>query len=1017
MSAIKLISPMLDNFVMGDPICDHNGIRCCPAMMKDSDDKFIVKIISVPPSQTQLDALLLSGAYPDAASALDYFKSLTDDILEEVKILKKLAASEGYLSIDACQVDVAEDASGFDVYLLSTYRRTLQRQLRHGCLTHLSALNLGLDLCAALAAARRMGYLYVDLKPGNIYLSGSHEYRIGDIGFINLASLKYASLPERYRSEYTAPEITDAYSSLNATIDVYALGLILYQVFNDGILPLRNDSEAFPAPAYADYEIAEIILKACALNPSDRWQDPVEFGQALVNYMQRNGVHDTPITPVPESVAADVVDAETDTGETEGAYVKEETVQEPTDINCEEEAESETTTEVSQEAVSEPELSAEDIPEDTIYTEDAEGNLTFIEGEDDETMGETDAAAIDYEEVSPEVSGMLQQADDLIEHDAPGPVVQPEPIDVPLPPPIVIEEPSETNAEPAVSDTGSDADIEAAGEPEEAEADTEGAPETEEITEASVTETDTDITSGKAEKDYAELDPDVQPKKHRGKWIAGTIITLLVAALLVAGFFFVKNYYLQTVDAITLVPGGVGELTVKVLSNADESELIVVCTDTYGIQHTSELKDGKAFFEGLAPNSAYTITVTTNGFHYLLGNTTASYTTPNTTEIIQFTAVTGPEDGSVILSFTISGPDSDTWQVAYTADDGTKECVVFAGHMVTITGLTPEKEYSFTLTPEAKLDMTGIDTVLHTAKAIIKAEKLAATSCVGDTLTAKWTVQDDISVSSWTVHCYNDTYDETVVVTETEVSFTIPDDKASYTIDVSASGMSVSERVYIDKNSLTVTDFTVDNVDNEDILIFWSPVEGIPEDGWILLYSTDGSAAKQIACTDNKAAVSPVIPGCLYQFILQTADGQTVLGGTLEYTTEEVADFEGYKVTSEDMEFKMCRTPSNSNWDRYDLSKSDYTTEFTVGEKASFLVRLKRSYSTSNDSIETLFVIRDEAGTVISAETYSNTWTKMWYKNYCELDIPNIPQTPGNYTISIYFNSAFAYEGTFTVTD
>ena len=45
MSEPKLISPMLDNFAMGDPISDHHGVRCCPAMKNDSDEKYIVKII------------------------------------------------------------------------------------------------------------------------------------------------------------------------------------------------------------------------------------------------------------------------------------------------------------------------------------------------------------------------------------------------------------------------------------------------------------------------------------------------------------------------------------------------------------------------------------------------------------------------------------------------------------------------------------------------------------------------------------------------------------------------------------------------------------------------------------------------------------------------------------------------------------------------------------------------------------------------------------------------------------
>ena len=56
-------------------------------------------------------------------------------------------------------------------------------------------------------------------------------------------------------------------------------------------------AEAFAPPIFADYEMSEIILKACNPNPEDRWQDPEEFRNALVSYMQRNGANDTPIVP------------------------------------------------------------------------------------------------------------------------------------------------------------------------------------------------------------------------------------------------------------------------------------------------------------------------------------------------------------------------------------------------------------------------------------------------------------------------------------------------------------------------------------------------------------------------------------------------------------------------------------------------------------------------------------------------------------------------------------------------
>ncbi|MBO5891196.1 MAG: protein kinase, partial [Oscillospiraceae bacterium] len=308
MSEPKLVSPLLDHFVMGQPISEHHGVRCYPAMQKDSDSKYIVKIVSIPASQRSLDALLLAGAFSSPAAAQDYFRELAEGVVKEAEILQHLSKLEGFLPYNGWQIEPMETDTGYNVYLLSDYRRSLDRHFRRETMTHLAAVNLGLDLCAALAVCRRCGYLYTNLRPGNVFVGEDQSYRIGDLGFAALDSLQHASLPDRYRSAYTPPEIADAYCCLNTTVDIYAAGLILYQAYNNGQLPFEETAPAdpLPPPMYADPEMAEIILKACDPNPENRWDDPLKMGKALVSYMQRNSVNDVPIVPVPpvQEVAA-----------------------------------------------------------------------------------------------------------------------------------------------------------------------------------------------------------------------------------------------------------------------------------------------------------------------------------------------------------------------------------------------------------------------------------------------------------------------------------------------------------------------------------------------------------------------------------------------------------------------------------------------------------------------------------------------------------------------------------------
>lgn len=988
MSEPKLISPLLDNFNMGDPISDEKGIRCCPAIENETENRYIVKIISVPEDPSRLDALLLSGAYASKEDALSYYSTLAEDILNEAKLLEKLSQLDAFLSFDGCQIEPMEDGNGFDVYLLGSYGTTLKKRMRNHTLTHLEALNLGLDLCTALTAARRCGYLYADLKPDNVFITVDQSYRIGDLGFLKLDGLKYASLPDRYRSQYTAPEISDAYSALNTTLDVYAVGLVLYQVFNGGTLPFSEETapnESFPAPAFADYEMAEIILKACAPDPADRWQEPADMGKALVDYMQRNGAHDTPITPQaeePEQTQDIPIVAEAEEEEAVGAFEATEDSEETAEL-------------IPQDEVTADEEAEPEITEESIFTEDEEGNLTFItDSEEDETLPDDLDAELPYTEVSEELSDMLQQADDLIAHEAPEPVVQPEPVDIPIPPPIEAEEEISEDAEDSEQ--------------------SEDAEETEDAQEASDAEAEDDASEAPEETDASKPEEEEPAPKKKGHWARNAILIALAVVLLIAGIFFYRNFYLQPIEAILLEDGPEGTLTVLITTKFDESKLTVVCSDTYGNKHLSPVKDGKATFTELSPNSAYTVKVVTDSFHKLTGDITAAYTTPVQTSIVQLTAVTGSEESSVILSFAIEGPDHDQWAVSYTADDGNFKETTFAGHTVTLNGFTVGKSYTFKLAAVGGHTVTGNTEVSFTASKLVKASNLMITGCVDNTLNVAWSAPEDVTVESWTVRCYNDSgFDQTTVTSETTASFPITDTAAAYTVEVTAAGMSVSERAYAQANSITVTNFCAEQSDNNTLKLSWESPYASPAGGWKVLYTINGSAPQELSTTETNAVVTPVIPGCEYVFTLQPADGTGALGGMLVHNTEAAAAFSGYDTSADNITLKMCCPPDRSVWDYWDAY--DFRTSFKVGEKIGFTARDHEGSEEYDDTIVTLFVIRDESGAIVDASSTEGSWDEMWVWGYGQMEIPTVPQSTGNYSVEIYFNGALVTTANFTI--
>ncbi len=1061
MSDPKLISPLLDDFIIGDPMSEHHGVRCCPALRKDTESRYIVKIISVPASQVQLEALLLTGAYSSNEAALAYFKEMAQDLTTEVEVLKKLSAFESFLPYEGCQIVPMDDAVGYDVYLLSPYKRSLERHMQKKPMTQLAAVNLGLDLCASMAMCRRAGFMYVDLKPTNIFVNEKNEFCIGDLGFVSMDSLKYASLPEKYRSPYTPPEISDAMSALNTTVDIYAIGKILYEVYNDGKLPTDGELAGQTPPIYADYEMSQIILRACDPDPARRWQDPLQMGQALVAYMQRNGVNDVPIVPLPEPVivpteeesleeeqvqdtveqlqeespAEDVLQElpeeitqsteddvllETDANTVEQEVILPENILESIEESGDGIAVSE---EAPEEIICEPEQEPDQVEEDI-------GDLSFMDHlSDDDTLPQADELEdFHYNELSDDASDILTLADELIAHETPEPVVAPEPIEIPVPAPIEIGDEEEL-------ELVDDADL--SGDEDEDDIHMSLSEELEAAViaherNAVYDDKGYDYVEGDDEDDYDddedEDDSDLtitrrerEKNPNTGKLIkqivSVSVTVILAAAIIIGAYYYYDNFYLQTIEDMQIIGSG-NQLTIELTTDVDETQLIVECTDTYGTVKSSAVTDGKAVFSNLNPNTLYTIRVSINGFHELVGDIAGSYTTPSQTKIVSFHSIAGSEDGSVILNFTVDGQDSTDWIMEYTADGEESKQQSFTGHMVTITGLTKGKTYTFRITSPNLMYIVGKDTLTFTATSLVMAQDLTITSCNNDGLTAVWTVPEDAEVTNWNVRCYNDNgYDETITTTEPSVTFAGIDPAAAYTVEVTAEGMTVNVRAFVTANSATISNFTASADELTKLVLSWDSSAAVPANGWLLMYTRGENSQQEVIRTDVNQAVLPnPIPGETYFFQLQAADGTTVFEGKFQFTMPAAPAFSGYQVSASKMTFSMCPTPDKEGWTHKD-AKNTYTNTFNVGQKASFVVKLSKKYVTSADIITTMYIIRDSQGKIVVASSTAQSWTSMWYQYYCELDVPAMPQDPGDYTMQIYFSGMLAHEQNFTIAE
>lgn len=1004
MSAPRLISPLLDNFIMGEPIYDQGGIRILPAMEQEKQAKYFVKIVSIPANQTQVDALLITGAYKDADAVNAYFGELADAVIQEAGILNRLSNSGGFDGYENMQIVPMDDGNGYDVYLLAPYRPSWKHISQQKPITHLDGYNLALDICAALSVARRNGYIYANLSPDSVTVSSSGSYHIGDLGLLGLDYLQYSSLPTANFSAYTAPEVSDAYSSLNSTLDVYALGMMLYEIFNGG-LPFdgpRASAAEYPAPAYAEEEFAQVILKAIAPDPDARWQDPTQMGQAIVTIMQRNGVSDAPILPViqieEDSMSEEPVDNEITE---EAGDVQEETNAELSEMATEEPA-------VEENAEATAVLPVTEVPEENADVPTADTSVeevisSDIEGADDVSDMPEESTSETPDESAAEANPVEEAADETIEKDVDA-TEEPSCTDIPCPVEISDEELDDIleEANLLIADIQNDAEDTADN-------------ETYVQLEINETADDTDDTNDPG-LDIPELDDDEAPApKKSGKRMAAIICSVvLLALLIVGGLFFYRHIYLQQIDVLS-VSGKADAVSVAVVTDVASDKLSVVCTDENGNTFEADLVDYKATITGLAAETNYTVSLKIDGFHKLIGDTEYTYTTPEKTVISDVVVLNGTEAGTAEVTFKLSGPNEGNWTVTFaSADEAPHSATAIDGKAI-ITGLTLGKTYSVTLSSSADLYLDEYVELTFTAGAVIKPIDPYVLSCVDGKLTVKWTApENDLT---WIVRCFDDSgFDETLTVAENAAIFNVPDDKKAYDIEISAKGQAAKETLSVTENAITLSDFTVDTSLPGRITLEWSANADIPEGGYVVSYSVDGVSVDATFKTNaNTVTILSAVPNAEHTFSFAGANGESILCAPVTAKATGKNPFSAFGIKASNMRFNLCPRPAKNNWVYKDVSSSAYTTTFAVGQKAGVAARILSKYYTSKEVVATVYAFRNADGAIIHTCFTEEEWGDMWSSGYGAFDIPSLPSLPGSYKLEMYIDGGLVYQTDVTI--
>lgn len=144
---------------------------------------------------------------------------------------------------------------------------------RAGRLMPQRVVDFGHQLSSAVAAAHAQGVLHLDLKPANVLVDSDGAIRMTDFG-IAIARSEGRSNSIVGTPGYMAPEQRSAGGALSERTDIYAIGLILYELLV-GHRPVIPEGEALPpAPSTLVAGVApsldHVIMKALAPNPRNR---------------------------------------------------------------------------------------------------------------------------------------------------------------------------------------------------------------------------------------------------------------------------------------------------------------------------------------------------------------------------------------------------------------------------------------------------------------------------------------------------------------------------------------------------------------------------------------------------------------------------------------------------------------------------------------------------------------------------------------------------------------------------
>ncbi len=178
-----------------------------------------------------------------------------------------------------------ESDSEGNLYLILEYvdGGSLKDLLSEGVLEPKRAVEIATELCDAIDALWNSDIVHRDIKPSNILLTKEGKAKLTDFGVAQVGhETRRTQSPSAHPGTpaYKSPEQASSTGYLDQRSDLYALGLVLYELLT-GKLYLRNRVPPHRLNRKVPRALSAAVMKALQEDPADRYQSAQEMSAAL----------------------------------------------------------------------------------------------------------------------------------------------------------------------------------------------------------------------------------------------------------------------------------------------------------------------------------------------------------------------------------------------------------------------------------------------------------------------------------------------------------------------------------------------------------------------------------------------------------------------------------------------------------------------------------------------------------------------------------------------------------------